>query len=166
MITKEFEKGRTQAKKEIKNENPFRIFENEKFGKIEVLFKDEQFYFPAIECAEILGYKNPNDAILRHCKEQWIVFHEVMVNAGFGPRLTQKKFISEGNLYRLIVKSKLPNAAEFEEWIFDTVIPSIRKYGYYSNVPKINEKDIAMLSIIKSLRLREKISLASTSIQT
>ena len=156
MITKEFEKGRTQAKKEIKNENPFRIFENEKFGKIEVLFKDEQFYFPAIECAEILGYKNPNDAIIRHCKEQWIVFHEVMVNAGFGPRLTQKKFISEGNLYRLIVKSKLPNAAEFEEWIFDIVIPTIRKHGYYSNVPQIDEKDIAMLSIIKSVSEEER----------
>ena len=156
MITKEFEKGRTNEKKEIGNENPFRIFENEKFGKIEVLFKDDQFYFPAIECAEILGYKNPSDAILRHCKEQWVVFHEVMVNAGFGPRLTQKKFISEGNLYRLIVKSKLPNAAEFEEWIFDIVIPSIRKYGYYSNVPQINEKDFAMLSIIKSASEEER----------
>ena len=156
MITKEFEKGRTNAKKEIKNENPFRIFENEKFGKIEVLFKDDQFYFPAIECAEILGYKNPNDAILRHCKDQWVVFHEVMVNAGFGPRLTQKKFISEGNLYRLIVKSKLPNAVEFEEWIFDIVIPSIRKNGYYSNIPQIDEKDIAMLSIIKSVSEEER----------
>ena len=156
MTTRSNEKGRTDAKKGIRNENPFRIFENEKFGKIEVLFKDEQFYFPAIECAEILGYKNPNDAIIRHCKEQWIVFHEVMVNAGFGPRLTQKKFISEGNLYRLIVKSKLPNATEFEEWIFDTVIPSIRKHGYYSNIPQINEKDFAMLSIIKAVSEEER----------
>lgn len=63
-----------------------------------------------------------------------------MVNAGFGSRLTQKKFISEGNLYRLIVKSKLPNAAEFEEWIFDIVILSIRKNGY---VEKVDEKYIA-----------------------
>ena len=157
MITKEFEKGRTNEKKEIGNENPFRIFENEKFGKIEVLFKDEQFYFPAIECAEILGYKNPSDAILRHCKEQWVVFHEVMVNAGFGPRLTQKKFISEGNLYRLIVKSKLPNAAEFEEWIFDIVIPSIRKHGYYSNIPQIDEKDCAKLAVVNAATEEERM---------
>ena len=157
MITKEFEKGRTNEKKEIGNENPFRIFENEKFGKIEVLFKDDQFYFPAIECAEILGYKNPSDAILRHCKEQWVVFHEVMVNAGFGPRLTQKKFISEGNLYRLIVKSKLPNAAEFEEWIFDIVIPSIRKHGYYSNIPQIDEKDCAKLAVVNATTEEERM---------
>ena len=151
MITKEFEKARTEAKKEIGSENPFRIFENEKFGKIEVLFKDEQFYFPAIECAKILGYKNPHDAVLRHCKNKGVVFHEGVINSAFGAsQEISKKYISEGNLYRLIVKSKLPSAIEFEEWIFDTVIPSIRKYGYYSNIPQINEKDIAMLSIIKS----------------
>ena len=66
MTTRSNEKERTEAKNGIKNENPFRIFENEKFGKIEVLFKNDQFYFPAIECAKILGYKNPHDAILRH----------------------------------------------------------------------------------------------------
>lgn len=152
MITRNNEKERTNAKKkEIGNGNPFRIFENEKFGKIEVLFKDNQFYFPAIECAKILGYKNPHDAILRHCKNKGVVFHEGVINSAF--KSTQeilKKYISEGNLYRLIVKSKLPNAIEFEEWIFDIVIPSIRKHGYYSNIPQINEKDVAMLSIIKA----------------
>lgn len=152
MITRSNEKERTDAKKkEIGNENPFRIFENEKFGKIEVLFKDNQFYFPAIECAKILGYKNPHDAILRHCKNKGVVFHEGVINSAFeSTQEILKKYISEGNLYRLIVKSKLPNAIEFEEWIFDIVIPSIRKHGYYSNIPQINEKDAAMLSIIKA----------------
>ena len=133
MITKEFEKGRTNAKKEIKNENPFKIFENEKFGKIEVLFKDEQFYFPAIEIAEILGYKKPRDAVKRHCVNEfpYVVFHDVGINTGLAVQTIQKKYINEGNLYRLIAKSKLPEAREFERWIFDTVIPSIRKNGYY-----------------------------------
>lgn len=152
MITRSNEKERTNAKKkEIGNENPFKIFENEKFGKIEVLFKDNQFYFPAIECAKILGYKNPHDAILRHCKNKGVVFHEGVINSAFeSTQEILKKYISEGNLYRLIVKSKLPNAVEFEEWIFDIVIPSIRKHGYYSNIPQIDEKDFAMLSIIKA----------------
>ena len=131
MITKEFEKGRINAKKEIKNENPFRIFKNEKFGKIEVLFKDDQFYFPAIEIAEILGYKNPRDAVKRHCVNEfpYVVKHDVGINTGLAVQTIQKKYINEGNLYRLIAKSKLPEAREFERWIFDIVIPSIRKNG-------------------------------------
>ena len=158
MITKKFEKGRTNEKKEIGNENPFRIFENEKFGKIEVLFKDDQFYFPAIEIAEILGYKNPRDAVKRHCVNEfpYVVFHDVGINTGLAVQTIQKKYINEGNLYRLIAKSKLPEAREFERWIFDTVIPSIRKHGYYSNAPQIDEKDIAMLSIIKSVSEEER----------
>ena len=158
MTTRSNEKGRTNAKKEIRKENPFRIFENEKFGKIEVLFKDDQFYFPAIEIAEILGYKNPRDAVKRHCVNEfpYVVFHDVGINTGLAVQTIQKKYINEGNLYRLITKSKLPEAREFERWIFDTVIPSIRKNGYYSNVPQIDEKDIAMLSIIKSVSEEER----------
>ena len=157
MITKEFEKGRTNAKKEIRNENPFRIFENEKFGKIEVLFKDDQFYFPAIEIAGILGYKNPRDAVKRHCVNEfpYVVKHDVGINTGLAVQTIQKKYINEGNLYRLIAKSKLPEAREFERWIFDTVIPSIRKNGYYSNAPQIDERDRAKLAVIEN---KNKIS--------
>ena len=164
MTTRSNEKERTEAKNGIKNENPFRIFENEKFGKIEVLFKDDQFYFPAIECAKILGYKNPHDAILRHCKNKGVVFHEGVINSAFGAsQEISKKYISEGNLYRLIVKSKLPSAIEFEEWIFDIVIPSIRKYGYYSNtVPKISREEELMLKVMKSRSEEELLSNMAT----
>ena len=159
MITKEFEKARTEAKKEIKNENPFRIFENEKFGKIEVLFKDDQFYFPAIEIAEILGYKNPRDAVKRHCINEfpYVVFHDVGINTGLAVQTIQKKYINEGNLYRLIAKSKLPEAREFERWIFDIVIPSIRKHGYYSNVPQIDERDRAKLAVVNAATEEERM---------
>ena len=159
MTTKEFEKGRTNSKKEIRNENPFRIFENEKFGKIEVLFKDEQFYFPAIEIAEILGYKNPRDAVKRHCVNEfpYVVFHDVGINTGLAVQTIQKKYINEGNLYRLITKSKLPEAREFERWIFDTVIPSIRKKGYYSNVPQIDERDRAKPAVVNAASEEERM---------
>lgn len=41
------------------------------------------------------------------------------------------KYINEGNLYRLIVNCTLPVADSFESWIFDVVLPSIRRKGYY-----------------------------------
>lgn len=40
-------------------------------------------------------------------------------------------FITEGDIYRLAAKSELPGADEFESWIFDEVLPSIRKSGGY-----------------------------------
>lgn len=152
MITKEFEKGRTNAKKEIKNENPFRIFENEKFGELEIFMEEGIIWIEASKSAEILGYKNPRKAIKDHCLQEGVTIRYSLTNGG----KQEKKFITEGNLYRLIARSKLPNAIEFEKWIFETVIPSIRKYGYYSNILQIDERDFAMLSIIKSVSEEER----------
>ena len=99
------------------------------FGKISILVIDNKKYFSAVECAKTLGYSNPRDAILRHCKKDGVVNHDVIDSMG---RTQQVKFISEGNLYRLIVKSKLPTAEKFERWVFDEVLPSIIKEGSYS----------------------------------
>ena len=108
-----------------------KVFEKEEFGKLEVLVENGKEYFPAIEVAKILGYSNPNDAVIRHCKENGVVFHEVTINTGLANRIVNKKFINEGNLYRLIAKSKLPQAEKFESWIFEEVLPTIRKTGMY-----------------------------------
>ena len=50
-----------------------KVFENSEFGQLEVLWKDGKAYFPAIHCAEVLGYSNPRDAIVRHCKNDGVV---------------------------------------------------------------------------------------------
>ena len=155
MITKEFEKARTEAKKEIKNENPFRIFENEKFGELEVFMEEGIVWIEASKSAEILGYKNPRKAINDHCLQEGVTIRYSLTNGG----KQEKKFITEGNLYRLIARSKLPSAIEFEKWIFDVVVPSIRKYGYYSNeTPKISRADELMLKVMKSRSEEELLS--------
>lgn len=105
-----------------------KAFEHEKFSKLEVLTMDGNEFFPAIEVAEKLGYSNPSDAISRHSRKNGVVFHEVIDSMG---RKQLKKFIDEGNLYRLIARSKLPEAEKFEVWVFDTILPSIRKTGGY-----------------------------------
>ena len=46
-------------------------------------------------------------------------------------------FIPEGDLYRLIVHSKLPSAEQFEQWVFDEVLPTIRKHGAYLTREKL-----------------------------
>lgn len=109
-------------------ENNLMIFENEEFGEIQVLENDSKYEFEATGVAKMLGYVNPYDAIQRHCQKDGVVKHEVIDNLG---RKQIKNFITEGNLYRLITHSKLPDAEKFEKWVFDEVLPSIRKHGGY-----------------------------------
>lgn len=108
--------------------NELQVFQNSQFGNLEILTFEGKEWFPAIQVAEILGYANPRDAISRHTKNKGVVNHDVLSNGG----VQRKKFIDEGNLYRLITRSKLPQADEFEEWVFEDVLPSIRKHGIYA----------------------------------
>ncbi len=108
--------------------NELQVFQNKQFGNLEILSIEGKEWFPAIQVAEILGYANPRDAISRHTKLKGVVNHDVLSNGG----VQSKKFIDEGNLYRLITRSKLPQADEFEEWVFEDVLPSIRKHGIYA----------------------------------
>ena len=109
--------------------NELQVFQNSKFGDLEILIIEGKEWFPAIQVAETLGYSNPRDAVERHTKKRGVVKHDVIDKLG---RKQNKKFIDEGNLYRLITRSKLPQADEFEEWVFEDVLPSIRKHGLYA----------------------------------
>ena len=106
-----------------------RLFENTQFGNVRVIVEDGKPWFCATDVARMLGYdSNPQDAIRRHCKEGGCVIRAVIDGLG---REQQTKFINEGNLYRLIASSKLPSAEQFESWIFDEVVPEIRRNGAY-----------------------------------
>jgi len=109
--------------------NELQVFKNSEFGEIGVLTIDGKEYFPATACAKILGYSNPQKAVRDHCLRDGCTNRSVIDNLG---RTQEMKFITEGNLYRLIVRSKLPAAEKFERWVFDEVLPTIRKQGHYS----------------------------------
>ena len=114
-------------------ENLVKTFESQKFGKVRVIEENGKLMFAGVDVANILGYARAADAITQHCKGS--VKRRVPTNGG-----TQEiKMITEGDLYRLIARSKLPKAQEFETWVFDEVIPSIRKHGAYMTPEKIEE---------------------------
>lgn len=110
--------------------NELKIFNNAEFGELDIMLIDGKEYFPATQCAKVLGYANPRKAVLDHCREDGVTKCDVIDKLG---RTQEMKFINEGNLYRLIVSSKLPSAEKFERWVFDDVLPSIRKNGGYSS---------------------------------
>ncbi|PFD33597.1 phage repressor protein/antirepressor Ant [Bacillus cereus] len=107
--------------------NELKKFSHSMFGNLEMLIKDGKEYFPATDVAKALGYSNPHKAIKDHCKSEGV--NETLVPTNSGQQ--RKKFINESNLYRLIVKSKLPQADQFEKWVFEEVLPTIRKHGAY-----------------------------------
>lgn len=78
------------------------------------------------DVAQALGYANPAKAVIDHCKG--FLFWKPLETAG---GIQQVRFISEGDMYRLITSSKLPAAERFEKWVYDEVLPSIRKHGAY-----------------------------------
>lgn len=113
--------------------NDLKVFSSSEFGELGVLVIDGKEWFPAHQCAKILGYSNPRDAVRRHCKTGGVVKHDTPTESGVQP----VNYINEGNLYRLIVSSKLPAAEKFERWVFDEVLPSIRHNGGY--IPNAGE---------------------------
>lgn len=110
--------------------NRLQVVSNEVFGQLQVMELDGKVYFPATDCAKMLGYSNTKDAIKRHCR--WVVKHD-LPHPQNEKKVIQKNFIPEGDLYRLIVKSQLPAAEQFERWVFDEVLPDIRKHGMYAS---------------------------------
>lgn len=84
--------------------------------------------FIAYDVANILGYIKPRNAIARHCRAQTTVPKQ---GGGY------HTLIPERDVYRLVMRSKLPEAEAFEEWVVSEVLPAIRENGSYGmQVPK------------------------------
>lgn len=89
---------------------------------------DGEPWFVSSDVARVLGYSNPTGAVRDHCKGT----SETLVPSGGGLQVTN--IIPERDVYRLVMRSKLPAAEKFEEWVVGEVLPSIRKTGRYSVV--------------------------------
>ena len=110
-------------------ENKIEIFTNTEFGSVRTLeTTDGKTLFCGADVAKALGYKDTVNALKTHCKEDGVAIHHIIDNIG---RTQRAKFITEGNVYRLITHSKLPNAERFETWVFDEVLPTIHRHGAY-----------------------------------
>ena len=146
--------------------NKLQIFKNEKFGELEIYVDENgKVWFPAIEVAKMLGYKNPRKAILDHCKKHGVKFRDVIANTGFGDSRQMKKYIDEGNVIRLITKSHMPKAEEIESWIFDDMVPSVMRYGMYATEELLNNPDLFIRVSAELKREQEEKKLLESKIE-
>ena len=128
-----------------------KIFKNNEFGEIRTLEQDDKPLFCGSDVAKALGYAIPSKAINTHCKG--VSKMEVPTNGG----IQQMLFITEGDLYRLIVNSKLPSAEKFERWVFDDVLPTVRKHGLYAKEELLNDPDL-FISALQELKAEKERS--------
>lgn len=121
------------------------VFKSNEFGAVRTIEINNKPYFCGSDVAKALGYAIPSKAINTHCKG--VSKMEVPTKGGVQEML----FISEGDVYRLIAKSKLPSAEKFESWVFDEVLPSIRKHGTYATDELLNNPDL-FISVLQDLK--------------
>lgn len=135
--------------------NELQIFNSPEFGDIRTVEIDGKPYFVANDVARALGYVETAKAIRTHCKG----VSEMDIPSKGG--IQCMKVIPEGDIYRLIVRSKLPSAEKFETWVFDEVIPSIRKNGgYILGQETLSDEELMAKAILvaqKKIAERDKI---------
>lgn len=111
--------------------NDVKQFDHEVFGKLEVVMYDDKPAFYANDVATTLGYVEARDG-RKHCKSL------IKLNLGDTHKLGLRSngnhgtfLINESDVYRMVMKSELPNAVEFQDWVMEEVLPTIRNTGGY-----------------------------------
>jgi prophage antirepressor-like protein len=139
---------------------PFRFQEN----FLRILIIDGLELFVAKDTAKLLGYKDTDQAIRQHCKRS------KSYPVDLTGQVRQTKLISESDVWRLIIKSRLPEADKIEEWIMEEVLPSIRKTGSYSlqkaespkpeiSISETLSKSVEILHLIQLLKEQKTFDL-------
>ena len=139
----------------MKNNNgQLQVFQNEAFGKMRVIVKEGEPWFAGKDVAEALGYSNTRDALAQHVREH----HKADVVIHDGRQNRKQVIIDEAGFYSLVLRSKLPSAEAFEEWVTSEVLPTIRKHKMYLTPETAQEAtDDPSLFLAKAMRVAGEV---------
>ena len=121
--------------------NELQIFNNEEFGSVRTITKDNEPMFCLADVCKALDITHVTD-VKNRLKQDGVGTNEVIDSLG---RKQNATFINESNLYKVIFQSRKPSAEKFTDWVTDEVIPSIRKTGSYA-VPMTTGEQIQLLA--------------------
>lgn len=132
-----------------KQDNQISIFDFET-QQVRTVIIDNDIWFVASDVTKILGYLDGRKAVLTHTKGG---FKKKLPTNGGMQELT---LINESDLYSLVLKSDTKNSKQFQEWVTEKILPSIRKTGSYSVTPK-PELSIEQMTLMVIENLQTKI---------
>lgn len=136
-----------EERKEETELNELQIFENSEFGSIRTITIGNEPWFVGTDVAKALGYSNPRKAIADHCKG--VTKRDTPTSSG----IQSISYINEGDMYRLTMRSKLPSAVKFEDWVVNEVLPSIRKNGgYISGQETLSDDELLEKAVLVAQR--------------
>jgi prophage antirepressor-like protein len=127
------------------------IFNNQQFGEIRTVTIDGEPWLVGKDVAEILGFKNPRQALATNVDDEDRGVHAVDTPSG----VQNMTVINESGLLSLVLSSKLPSAKAFKRWVTSEVLPSIRKTGGYQMQ---TNKPIKMSEVFQAMAQTAKIA--------
>lgn len=128
--------GSPQGENALMPQNGVVPFQNETLNcTVRAVVKDGEPWFVAKDVCDALGYGNSREALSKHVRDKW---KGVTIRDTLGGT-QQLSIINEAGLFALVMKSKMPKAVEFQDWVCEEVLPSIRKHGSYATEAKLEE---------------------------
>ena len=115
-----------------------KIFKNDQFGEVRVSELNGEPLFCLVDVAKALGYSNPAKAVIDHSKGVTVL--GTPTSGGIQP----VKYGKEAEVFRLVMRSKMPDAEKFQDWVCEEVLPSIRKTGGYIATSESDTPELIM----------------------
>lgn len=126
--------------------NELQVFKNQEFGSVRTLTLNDEPWFVGKDVAEVLGYKNQNDALVKHVDDE--DKDTIAIRDSIG-RNRNTPIINESGLYSLVLSSKLPSAKKFKRWVTSEVLPALRKTGQYQ-VKELSGSELMAKALIEA----------------
>ena len=135
--------------------NEIQIFTNNHFGELRVIEKDGKVWFCLKDVCKALGINNPRD-VKKRLDSRGVDTIDAPSNSknqhGEFTMMNPMTFIDEANLYRCIFQSKKAEAKQFQDWVFNEVLPQIRKTGGYIPVTKEDDEKTILCRALQILK--------------
>ena len=143
------------------NNNKLGIFEYINDGILRVYGTPEEPWFSGKDIANILGYSNPRQAIIKNVDEEdRCLFENIGVSLIDSPNCQgHSVLINEPGVFSLILRSRKPEAKSFKRWVTSEVLPSIRKTGSYNIL--VNQKQLKVQETKDIIDLFDRIQTAN-----
>ena len=118
---------------------------------------DDVVWFKFSNIASILEYKDRNDVLKKHVDKKYKKhIKNIKTNHNLDKQKPDTVYITESGLYKLLIKSRMKKAEQFQEWLIEDALPKLRKYGKYEVNNKMKKK---LKDMNEKMKILEKTNL-------
>ena len=127
------------------------VFNHEQFGQIRICLNEGKEWFCLSDVCKALEINNPRD-VKKRLQQRGVVTIDTPTYNQHGTMVMQEMtYIDEANLYRCIFQSRKQEAEQFQNWVFEVVLPQIRKTGGYIPVSREDDEKTILAKAVKIL---------------